>query len=65
MLDPDAPGRDHGVHPLDPALGIAWPADVGARPLGKDAKAPSLTRRAVPVCDDCRALLSPQRGRSE
>ena len=21
-----APGREHGVHPLDPALGIAWPA---------------------------------------
>ena len=22
---PYAPGREHGVHPLDPAIGIAWP----------------------------------------
>lgn len=22
---PYAPGREHGVHPLDPAVGIAWP----------------------------------------
>jgi dTDP-4-dehydrorhamnose 3,5-epimerase len=22
---PDAPGREHGVDPLDPALGIDWP----------------------------------------
>src|SRR5437773_2248846 len=23
---PYAPAREHGVHPLDPAVGIAWPA---------------------------------------
>jgi len=35
------PGHEHGVHPLDPELGIAWPA---ATPLlsEKDAAAPSL-----------------------
>jgi dTDP-4-dehydrorhamnose 3,5-epimerase len=22
---PYAPGREHGVHPLDPAIGISWP----------------------------------------
>ena len=22
---PYAPGREHGVHPLDPAIGIDWP----------------------------------------
>ncbi|BAL87656.1 putative dTDP-6-deoxy-4-ketoglucose epimerase [Actinoplanes missouriensis 431] len=35
------PGREHGIHPLDPTLGIAWPAET---PLlsGKDAQAPSL-----------------------
>src|ERR1700684_3767172 len=24
---PYAPGREHGVHPLDPTLGIAWPLE--------------------------------------
>jgi len=24
---PYAPGRGHGVHPLDPAPGISWPLD--------------------------------------
>ncbi|MDC7123253.1 dTDP-4-dehydrorhamnose 3,5-epimerase [Cellulomonas fimi] len=45
---PYAPGREHGVHPLDPALGIAWPdQDLDGRPLvpslsPKDAEAPTL-----------------------
>ena len=45
---PYAPGREHGVHPLDPALGIAWPSEGrDGRPLAptlspKDAKAPVL-----------------------
>jgi dTDP-4-dehydrorhamnose 3,5-epimerase len=35
------PGHEHGVHPLDPALGIAWPV---AEPVlsAKDAAAPTL-----------------------
>jgi dTDP-4-dehydrorhamnose 3,5-epimerase len=39
-----APGREHGVHPLDPAIGIAWPP--GAEPVlsGKDAAAPTLAQ---------------------
>ena len=43
-----APGREHGVSPLDPAIGIKWPA-VGrdGRPLttlmsAKDRDAPTL-----------------------
>ncbi|HUK71970.1 MAG TPA: dTDP-4-dehydrorhamnose 3,5-epimerase [Streptosporangiaceae bacterium] len=39
---PYAPGREHGVHPLDPALGIAWPSDVEPVLSEKDATAPSL-----------------------
>jgi dTDP-4-dehydrorhamnose 3,5-epimerase len=45
---PYAPGREHGIHPLDPAIGIAWPrAGRDGRPLDlllseKDAQAPSL-----------------------
>ncbi|TDE96107.1 dTDP-4-keto-6-deoxy-D-glucose epimerase [Occultella glacieicola] len=45
-----APGREHGVHPLDPAIGIEWPTTsrTGAplTPLlsEKDAAAPSLAQ---------------------
>lgn len=45
---PFAPGREHGIHPLDPAIGIDWPQvgrDGGAlTPLlsEKDAAAPTL-----------------------
>ncbi|MFI7701662.1 dTDP-4-dehydrorhamnose 3,5-epimerase family protein [Nonomuraea sp. NPDC049480] len=40
--EPYNPGREHGIHPLDPALGIAWPAGVEPVLSDKDAKAPSL-----------------------
>jgi dTDP-4-dehydrorhamnose 3,5-epimerase len=49
---PYAPGREHGVHPLDPAVGINWPdrARDGSRlePLlsPKDAQAPTLAEAA-------------------
>ena len=39
---PYAPGREHGVHALDPALGITWPADTAPVLSEKDAAAPSL-----------------------
>ena len=39
---PYAPGREHGVHPLDPAMGIAWPTDMEQILSDKDASAPSL-----------------------
>jgi dTDP-4-dehydrorhamnose 3,5-epimerase len=43
-----APEREHGVHPLDPALGIAWPthgrdgAPLALRLSPKDEAAPTL-----------------------
>jgi dTDP-4-dehydrorhamnose 3,5-epimerase len=37
-----APGREHGVHPLDPELGIDWPGGVEPVLSEKDAAAPSL-----------------------
>jgi dTDP-4-dehydrorhamnose 3,5-epimerase len=58
---PYAPGREHGVHPLDPAIGIAWPTDDGWEPVlsEKDAAAPTLEEalRAgqLPSYDDCTA----------
>jgi dTDP-4-dehydrorhamnose 3,5-epimerase len=67
---PYAPGREHGVHPLDPALGIGWPLEeVAAEPVlsVKDAAAPSLDEalRAglLPRYDDCLASLEELRSR--
>ncbi|PVU82112.1 dTDP-4-dehydrorhamnose 3,5-epimerase [Cellulomonas sp. WB94] len=43
-----APGREHGIHPLDPAIGIAWPTTArDGSPLvpllsEKDVAAPTL-----------------------
>lgn len=36
------PGREHGVNPLDPELGIDWPAELEPLLSPKDAAAPSL-----------------------
>ena len=58
---PYAPGREHGVHPLDPAIGIAWPADDGWEPVlsEKDAAAPTLADALrsgqLPRYQDCTA----------
>ena len=56
---PYAPGREHGVQPLDPAMGIAWP-DGGEPVLShKDAAAPSLAEAdaagLLPSYRDCQA----------
>lgn len=45
---PYAPAREHGVHPLDPALGITWPTqDRAGKPFTpqlspRDQAAPTL-----------------------
>jgi dTDP-4-dehydrorhamnose 3,5-epimerase len=58
---PYAPGREHGVHPLDPAIGIAWPTDEGWAPVlsDKDAAAPTLEEAlragSLPRYEDCTA----------
>ena len=55
---PYAPGREHGVHPLDPDVGITWPAGDSVL-SDKDAAAPSLAEaRAaglLPSYRDCQA----------
>jgi len=63
---PYAPGREHGVHPFDPAIGIAWPDDVDAVLSDKDAAAPTLaqaqTAGLLPdyrECVACAAELAP------
>jgi len=40
--EPYAPAREHGVHPLDQQLGIAWPAGLDPILSPKDAAAPTL-----------------------
>jgi dTDP-4-dehydrorhamnose 3,5-epimerase len=44
---PYQPAREHGIHPLDPELAIAWPGDVEPILSGKDACAPSLAQARV------------------
>ena len=39
---PYAPGREHGLSPLDPALALPWPADLPPVLSEKDAAAPTL-----------------------
>jgi dTDP-4-dehydrorhamnose 3,5-epimerase len=62
-----SPAREHGVHPLDPDIGIGWPGAVQAILSEKDAAAPSLAEaRAaglLPAYADCRAHTASTRGR--
>jgi dTDP-4-dehydrorhamnose 3,5-epimerase len=55
--EPYAPRREHGVHPLDPALGVEWPAGIPPLLSPKDAAAPSLEWAAaaglLPEYQDC------------
>ena len=59
------PGHEHGVHPLDPELGIVWPAGT---PLlsTKDAEAPSLSAAResglLPLYEACNTYIE-ERGR--
>lgn len=53
------PSREHGVHPLDPELGIGWPADVAPVLSAKDAAAPSLAKaRAAGLLPDYAECLA-------
>jgi dTDP-4-dehydrorhamnose 3,5-epimerase len=56
---PYAPGREHGVHPLDPAIGISWPKGLETILSDKDAEAPSLAEALaaglLPEYADCQA----------
>ncbi|MBD2892820.1 dTDP-4-dehydrorhamnose 3,5-epimerase [Actinomadura sp. RB99] len=55
--EPYAPGHEHGVHPLDPEIGIEWPAGIEPVLSDKDAQAPTLeeARRTglLPSYQDC------------
>ena len=57
-----APGREHGLHPLDPAIGIAWPQVPETILSDKDAAAPSLAQARsaglLPDYDRCQAYTA-------
>jgi dTDP-4-dehydrorhamnose 3,5-epimerase len=59
---PYAPGREHGVHPLDPAIGVTWPADLEPVLSDKDAAAPTLSQARsaglLPDYGDCQAYTA-------
>ena len=69
---PYAPGREHGIHPLDPEVGIAWPQvardGTPLTPLlsDKDAAAPSLSEAReqglLPTLDAVEEYVASLRG---
>jgi dTDP-4-dehydrorhamnose 3,5-epimerase len=60
-----APGIEHGVHPLDPDLGIAWPRDAEVILSDKDAAAPGVSQAEqaglLPLYTDCMDFAARQR----
>lgn len=60
------PGHEHGVHPLDPDIGIDWPHDIEPLLSPRDAAAPGLvearTAGLLPSYDDCAAYYAAMRG---
>jgi dTDP-4-dehydrorhamnose 3,5-epimerase len=59
--EPYAPGREHGIHPLDPALGLPWPDGDRSVLSPKDAAAPTLAEAAeqglLPQWAACQSYL--------
>ena len=69
--EPYAPGREHGITPVDPALAFTdlegWPSDVELLLSPKDTAAPTLAEAAeqglLPTWDECQALYAELRAR--
>lgn len=59
---PYAPGREHGVNPLDPAIGINWPGDVEPVLSDRDRASPSLSEAQaaglLPDYAECQACIA-------
>ncbi len=64
---PYAPGIEHGVHPLDPAVGIRWPDEGAVLLSDKDAAAPTLAEAEqaglLPDYASCLAFADEMRAR--
>lgn len=59
---PYSPGREFGIHPLDPALGLPWPSGAESVLSDKDAAAPSLAEAEssgmLPTMAECQAFAA-------
>ncbi|MEU7021815.1 dTDP-4-dehydrorhamnose 3,5-epimerase [Streptomyces sp. NPDC046203] len=55
-----APQRERGIHPLDPEIGVEWPAGGAPELSAKDTQAPTLAEARetgiLPVYEECRAF---------
>jgi dTDP-4-dehydrorhamnose 3,5-epimerase len=64
--EPYNPTGEHGVHPLDAALDLPWPADVEPLLSDKDAAAPTLAQAKdqglLPSYERCQDLYATLRG---
>jgi dTDP-4-dehydrorhamnose 3,5-epimerase len=62
------PGAEHGITPMDPALGLPWPSDIEPILSDKDRDAPTLAEAKaaglLPSYDDCVAYRDKLRGLS-
>ena len=60
--EPYAPSREHGVHPLDPAIGIELPVSIQPLISPKDADAPTLAQAReqglLPGWEECVACYA-------
>lgn len=65
---PYTPEREHGVHPLDPEIGIDWPTGAPLMLSERDACAPTLREAAdaglLPTYEACRAHTGLLRAKS-
>jgi dTDP-4-dehydrorhamnose 3,5-epimerase len=54
-----SPGREFGIDPMDPALGLPWPGDLEFELSAKDRAAPTLAQAAeqglLPTMEQCAA----------
>jgi len=61
-----APQREHGIHPLDPELGIEWPSGMEHVLSEKDSAAPTLAEAEaqglLPTWEACQAYYAQLRG---
>lgn len=65
--EPFAPGREHGINPLDPAIGIDWPTGIEPLLSSKDEAAPTLEEAQLsgllPPYADCESFYAELRNR--
>ena len=64
-----APGREHGITPLDPALALPIPEDLEPNLSEKDPAAPTLAEAEssglLPRWDDCRTFVEQLRAAAQ